>query len=278
MRDKVGSFASASNVESYLQRWVDQYVTADDSASQETKAQFPAARSIGRGRGDCRAARRLSGGLPIRPHFQLDELSVSLRLVAELPQGTKAIDHRSRQAMKDIYIEFKGSDIKGDSRDQSTRTPSRVYSWSHLIRQPKSATASSLVGTPPSAARTCRDGVLKGHRRRKPQALAGLLIRYRGHDVVVYFYRAFGGKNNTGSPSSSQNRHPVPENRAQERDRCVGGADRLEQGIPQETFTLKRYSAVKWTYDELNIDGAASPGKVNIQGAWNLAKNTANLT
>jgi type VI secretion system protein ImpC len=25
----------------------------------------------------------------LRPHFQLDELSVSLRLVAELPAGTK---------------------------------------------------------------------------------------------------------------------------------------------------------------------------------------------
>ncbi|MES2129779.1 MAG: hypothetical protein V4463_21105, partial [Pseudomonadota bacterium] len=25
----------------------------------------------------------------LRPHFQLDELSVSLRLVAELPQSTK---------------------------------------------------------------------------------------------------------------------------------------------------------------------------------------------
>ena len=90
MRDKVGSFASASNVESYLQRWVDQYVTADDSASQETKAQFPlreasveVAEIAGRP-GVYRA------GSFIRPHFQLDELSVSLRLVAELPQGTKA--------------------------------------------------------------------------------------------------------------------------------------------------------------------------------------------
>ena len=49
-----------------------------------------------------------------------------------------------------------------------------------------------------------------------------------------------------------------------------------EEGIPKETFSLK-YSAVKWTYDELNIDGSKS-GKVNIQGAWNLAKNTPNLT
>jgi type VI secretion system secreted protein Hcp len=47
------------------------------------------------------------------------------------------------------------------------------------------------------------------------------------------------------------------------------------EGIPSETFALK-YSAVKWTYDELNIDGNKT-GKVNIQGAWNLATNTPNL-
>ena len=90
MRDKVGSFASASNVESYLQRWVDQYVTADDSASQETKAQFPlreASVGVAEIAGRPGVYRAVSF---IRPHFQLDELSVSLRLVAELPQGTKA--------------------------------------------------------------------------------------------------------------------------------------------------------------------------------------------
>ena len=90
MRDKVGSFASASNVESYLQLWVDQYVTADDSASQETKAQFPlreASVEVAEIAGRPGVYRAVSF---IRPHFQLDELSVSLRLVAELPQGTKA--------------------------------------------------------------------------------------------------------------------------------------------------------------------------------------------
>lgn len=90
MRDKVGSFASASNVEHYLQRWVDQYVTADDSASQETKAQFPlreASVEVSEVPGRPGVYRAVSF---IRPHFQLDELSVSLRLVAELPHGNKA--------------------------------------------------------------------------------------------------------------------------------------------------------------------------------------------
>ena len=73
-----------------LQRWVDQYVTADDSASQETKAQFPlreASVEVAEVPGRPGVYRAVSF---IRPHFQLDELSVSLRLVAELPQGNKA--------------------------------------------------------------------------------------------------------------------------------------------------------------------------------------------
>ncbi|WP_227814958.1 type VI secretion system contractile sheath large subunit [Nitrogeniibacter aestuarii] len=87
MRDKIGSFASAANVEMYLQRWVDQYVTADDSASQETKAQFPlreASIEVSEVPGRPGVYRAVSF---IRPHFQLDELSVSLRLVAELPNS-----------------------------------------------------------------------------------------------------------------------------------------------------------------------------------------------
>ena len=89
MRDKIGSFASASNVQSHLQRWIDQYVTADDSASQETKAQFPlreASVEVSEVPGRPGVYRAVSF---IRPHFQLDELSVSLRLVAELPQSSK---------------------------------------------------------------------------------------------------------------------------------------------------------------------------------------------
>lgn len=88
MRDKIGSFAAPSNVEVYLQRWIDQYVTADDSASQETKAQFPlreASIEVSEVPGRPGVYRAVSF---IRPHFQLDELSVSLRLVAELPQAS----------------------------------------------------------------------------------------------------------------------------------------------------------------------------------------------
>jgi type VI secretion system protein ImpC len=89
MRDKIGSFASRKSVEIFLNNWIMNYVTQDDTASHATKAQYP-----------LREARVEVVDVPgkpgvfkavafLRPHFQLDELSVSLRLVAELPKSAR---------------------------------------------------------------------------------------------------------------------------------------------------------------------------------------------
>lgn len=89
MRDKIGSFASANNVQDFLNTWIKQYVTTDDNAPQEVKAAYPlreASVEVTEVPGRPGVYRAVSF---IRPHFQLDELSVSLRLVAELPQGRK---------------------------------------------------------------------------------------------------------------------------------------------------------------------------------------------
>ena len=86
MRDKIGSFASRQNVQDFLNTWLAQYVLLDDSASQEAKAKYPLREArvdvveVPGKPGVYRAAAFL------RPHFQLDELTISLRLVAELPQ------------------------------------------------------------------------------------------------------------------------------------------------------------------------------------------------
>jgi len=85
MRDKIGSFASAQNVQDFLNQWIGQYVLADDSAGQEAKAKFPlreASVEVKEVPGKPGTYRAVAF---VRPHFQLDELSVSLRLVAELP-------------------------------------------------------------------------------------------------------------------------------------------------------------------------------------------------
>lgn len=89
MRDKIGSFASRESVENFLNTWLAQYVLLDDSASQEAKAKYPLREArvdvveVAGKPGVYRAAAFL------RPHFQLDELTISLRLVAELPQAAR---------------------------------------------------------------------------------------------------------------------------------------------------------------------------------------------
>lgn len=89
MRDKIGSFMSREDAERFLNRWIMKYVVPDDTASPSVKARCP-----------LREARIDVSEVPgkpgvyravafLRPHFQLDELTVSLRLVAELPAAAK---------------------------------------------------------------------------------------------------------------------------------------------------------------------------------------------
>jgi type VI secretion system protein ImpC len=89
MRDKIGSFMSREEAERYLNRWITRYVTPDDSASPSTKAERPlreARIEVSEVAGKPGVYRAVAF---LRPHFQLDELTVSLRLVAELPAPAK---------------------------------------------------------------------------------------------------------------------------------------------------------------------------------------------
>jgi type VI secretion system protein ImpC len=89
MRDKIGSFTSRTECERWLNKWITNYVTPDDSASAAVKAQYPlrdAKIEVMEIPGKAGAYRAVAF---LRPHFQLDELSVSLRLVAELPASAR---------------------------------------------------------------------------------------------------------------------------------------------------------------------------------------------
>ena len=85
MRDKIGSFMSRDQCESFLNKWISHYVLLDDMASQDMKAKYPLR--------EARIEVTEVAGKPgaynavafLRPHFQLEALSVSLRLVAKLP-------------------------------------------------------------------------------------------------------------------------------------------------------------------------------------------------
>jgi type VI secretion system protein ImpC len=89
MRDKIGGFMSREECWQFLNRWISKYVTEDDTATQATKAKYP----LREARIDVEEVKGKPGVYRavafLRPHFQLDELNVSLRLVAELPASAK---------------------------------------------------------------------------------------------------------------------------------------------------------------------------------------------
>jgi type VI secretion system protein ImpC len=85
MRDRIGSYSSRVECERDLNSWISKYVTPDDQATPAVKAQFPfreARIEVVDVPGKPGAYRAVAF---LRPHFQLDELTISLRLVAELP-------------------------------------------------------------------------------------------------------------------------------------------------------------------------------------------------
>jgi type VI secretion system protein ImpC len=85
-RDMIGSFKEASNVQDDLNRWINNYVNANEKAGQETKAKFP-----------LREAKVVVQEIPgqpgsynavcwMRPWLQFEELTTSMRMVASIPK------------------------------------------------------------------------------------------------------------------------------------------------------------------------------------------------
>jgi type VI secretion system protein ImpC len=85
MRDKIGSFQTRGGIEAYLNNWISDYVLINPSASQEQKARFP----LGEARVDVTEVPGKPGSYRatcfIKPHFQMEDLTASIRLVADLP-------------------------------------------------------------------------------------------------------------------------------------------------------------------------------------------------
>jgi len=89
-RDKIGSFQTKETLGEYLNRWLSGYVLGTDNAGQELKAQYP----LREARIDVFDVAGKPGAFRavafLRPHFQLEELTASVRLVAELPPPAAA--------------------------------------------------------------------------------------------------------------------------------------------------------------------------------------------
>lgn len=87
VRDKIGSFKTRNDMQTWLNQWIMQYVTADPNASQETKARFPLSEAevvVDEIEGN---PGYYSAKFFLKPHYQLEGLTVSLRLVSRLPSA-----------------------------------------------------------------------------------------------------------------------------------------------------------------------------------------------
>ncbi|UPG84801.1 type VI secretion system contractile sheath large subunit [Luteibacter aegosomatis] len=91
VRDKIGSFSTREQMESWLSDWILNYVDGDpQNSSEESKARKPlAAAQV--------VVEEVEGNpgyytskFYLKPHYQLEGLTVSLRLVARLPSGKAA--------------------------------------------------------------------------------------------------------------------------------------------------------------------------------------------
>jgi type VI secretion system protein ImpC len=86
IRDKIGSFVTQGEMNAYLNEWISRYVILDDAASSYVKSCYP----LREARVDVVPVPGKVGAykavMYLRPHFYLNELTVSLRLVTELPQ------------------------------------------------------------------------------------------------------------------------------------------------------------------------------------------------
>jgi type VI secretion system protein ImpC len=91
VRDKVGSFKERDEMQRWLQGWIMNYVDGDpEHSNEETKARKPLAAA--------EVVVEEVEGSPgyytskffLRPHYQLEGLTVSLRLVSKLPSARAA--------------------------------------------------------------------------------------------------------------------------------------------------------------------------------------------
>lgn len=91
VRDKIGAFKEREDMQRWLNEWIMNYVDADPAnSSQETKARRPLAAAEVEVQDVEGNPGYYQAKFFLRPHFQLEGLTVSLRLVAKLPSVKQA--------------------------------------------------------------------------------------------------------------------------------------------------------------------------------------------
>ncbi|WP_232496136.1 type VI secretion system contractile sheath large subunit [Novosphingobium kaempferiae] len=87
-RDKIGSFMEASDCETWLNRWIMNYVDATEGAGQEARAKYPLREARVEVKEVPGAPGSYSAVAHLRPWLQFEELTTSMRLVARIPTAS----------------------------------------------------------------------------------------------------------------------------------------------------------------------------------------------
>jgi type VI secretion system secreted protein Hcp len=175
--------------------------------------------------------------------------------------------------MKDIYVKFSNptggqAAVIGESRDtggtsQHAAPWFEVNSWTHAIRQPKSATASTAGG---HTSERCEHGEMiftKDLDKTSPQLWLACSAGTTFKQIEIEFMRASG--------TTAR----IKYLRIKLINAIVSSVSPsvIEEGLPTETFGLK-YAAVEWEYIKQNMDGTVG---TNQLAQWSLATNTATI-
>src|SRR5262249_27254632 len=155
VRDKIGSFKERDTMEKWLNKWIIQYVDGDPANSSETtKAQKPLAAAevkveeVEGNPGYYRAT------FWLRPHYQLEGLTVSLRLVSKLPSvkaaGAEAgaANDRKKEGGStmagSMWVKIDG--CEGEATDDGHQKEIDIQSYSFGVAHPVSFRGGGLGG------------------------------------------------------------------------------------------------------------------------------------
>jgi type VI secretion system protein ImpC len=86
-RDKIGSFLEAKDAEDWLNRWIANYTNGNEDASADMKAKFPLAAAKVEVKENPGAPGSYSAVAYLKPWLQMEELTTSLRMVANIPSA-----------------------------------------------------------------------------------------------------------------------------------------------------------------------------------------------
>lgn len=171
--------------------------------------------------------------------------------------------------MKDIYLKFEGAtELQGDSTDTKHLNEIEISSFSHLLSQPKSSSASSAGGHTAERTEHGEIVMVKDIDKATPKLNRASSAGTVYPKVYITFYRAYGGSNATSTSQTRVDYYKIVLENVVISSSNVIVAD---GELPSQTFGLK-YGKITWEYKQHKMDGSSTSTGV---AGWDLRKNVA---